>query len=172
MLLPGYIADALWYRKLAHAQSCFLNADAQKEWSNTVQFIVYVLPEITVLAIYPYIWYRQKKRKKLRAPKVAPSDISNAIGAVTAASDIVSRDPGETNHSTGGENIRGRKPSSNAFTVLTLLTASVFLTWTPQTMYYSILSLVAIESATTFEVTNILFNVQPILNPILFTAAL
>lgn len=144
-----------------------------------MQFIVYVMPEVLILAVYPYIWYKQRSRKKMRTNKVGPKSFKNLFIAHTAATAVtnsidipLAHNVVPQNHSLPKNESLPKKTSSNAFAVLTLLTCSIFVTWTPQTIYVTVLSFIPIDYPTLFEVTNVFYAVQPILDPILFTAAL
>lgn len=66
ILLPGFVLDAMYYRTPSSSGSCYLNTDAQQGWSITVQFVIYIVPEVIMLVAYPFIWYGRRVRKKLR----------------------------------------------------------------------------------------------------------
>lgn len=64
------------------------------------------------------------------------------------------------------------KNKSHAFTVLTLLTFSVFITWTPQNIYFTVGAFIPLDYPVMLQITTTLYALQPALDPLFFIVAL
>ena len=56
-ILPGFVMDTMYYREdPLTTGGCYLNIPVQFTWAVTVQFLVYDLPPVLMIAAYPIIW--------------------------------------------------------------------------------------------------------------------
>lgn len=83
LILPGYLLDALYYREPLVIHPCRLNAEAQWAWAAVMQFLVFDLCELVMLAAYPVVWYKRCHQRRRR--QVGPSTGSAAMAAAKAA---------------------------------------------------------------------------------------
>lgn len=58
---------------------------------------------------------------------------------------------------------------SHGMMLLTLLTANVFLFWTPMQIYLLVATFADVYTSTVFSILGVLYNIQAILDPILLT---
>lgn len=183
LLLPGILVDGLKFRGPADNIHCLLNTDVsqQKDWNTAIQVILYIAPVFIVVLSYPFIWWKRRKWQLLRISSHKPltdGDIPinkvascEQMGTVEPVSfvlqdkDVVSVEPAEKMA------IRPVRPS-NSFIVLSLLTASVSICWTPLVVFYTIYLFASINLKQLYNVAHILFGLQPVLDPILFSVAL
>lgn len=126
-----------------------------------VQILTYVVPLLVVVLAYPYIAYKRYSRTKKRRIAVAIQQLharSPAVGPTARRSTASGARPNRI------------ETMDHAFLVLTLLTASSVVCWTPVTIAFLLDR--AEFTAVHFKISIFLFAFQPALDPILFTAAL
>ncbi|OQV11952.1 hypothetical protein BV898_13747 [Hypsibius exemplaris] len=185
IILPGYILDAMYYRSTAIGASCGLNAMAQWEWSVAIQFTVYNMGLYLMWISYPIIWYKRRQRQRNQiVPSRQPAQSSQGTGARSVRSVRTNQDATdndtvddeeETAKTTRSGNQSGplaKKTSSKAFTILTVLTISVTVCWTPILCYYTITLWMPVNNPILLEVGTVLFALQSVLDPVLFIIAL
>ena len=153
--------DAMWYRYPLYEHTCDLNTDKQPDWSLAVQIVVFDMTLVVMLLGYLIIWWRfSKRRRQLRPTKMPEAER-------TDNSDLINRIYDDLHWRS---NVNGRR--GNGFTIITFLTISVTITWVPLLSY----SLATLFTDTTDElwdsVGNLLFELQSVIDPILFVATL
>ncbi|XP_055329925.1 alpha-2A adrenergic receptor-like [Paramacrobiotus metropolitanus] len=159
LVVPILLMDALLYRQPETLVGCDFNYQMLpvQIWSYIYQAVTY-LTLFLVLAQYPTVLYiRRKRNRTLR--QVGPAG-SKKIGdqrQPVAASSTPS-------------NNQNTKPESNAFLLLTLLTGSVFIFWTPTAIVTPLVAMDVDQVALgwVFE----LMEVQAIVDPIIFVLSL
>ncbi|XP_055329083.1 mu-type opioid receptor-like [Paramacrobiotus metropolitanus] len=151
-LLPGIIVDGVWYH-VATGSNCMLNnaIPAQRNWNMAAQVIVYTLPIFVVILAYPLIWYKRQRQRRLR-----PTE------------SIISQKEPTSLPSDKDE----RRQHSHSFKVLTLLTISVLVCWTPLTVYYDLLVFGEVDVGGLYEGGWVLWEIEPVFDPLLFAVAL
>lgn len=138
-------------------------------YSAYVRVLIFAMPETIILTAYPVIYYLRRKRALARAHRVAP-----------AASGVQSQgrsNGGSVESIRTGKNAVGNKKKSlgnrsYAFTILTLLTCSVFICWTPVNVCFMISTFRPVPYPALFQTVLTLFGVHPVLDPLLFTIAM
>ncbi|OQV24622.1 hypothetical protein BV898_01681 [Hypsibius exemplaris] len=194
--LPGFILDLLYYRLPLVTHVCFLNYNAQPEWSLAAQLLCYDIFLFVVLFAYPIIWWKRHQRNKAMAPKrIQVSVITKKVGPVPATTRSVTRtttDEGRSATRTDGETATvveedsggddpeegprdrsklkagGARPKSKAFLILTMLTLSLLVCWTPMMTFYTITNWVVVHGDEFLEVSLALFAIQSLVDPLLF----
>ncbi|XP_055347687.1 fMet-Leu-Phe receptor-like [Paramacrobiotus metropolitanus] len=151
ILLPGMIPDATYYRLLMDRDVCRVNSAGQVDWSITSHFLAYGLAEFIIVIAYPFIVYAHCRRKKTTGTS-APT--TRALPSATAAGQLPSQN---------------KTRSSKRLHILTLLTVSVFICWTPGSVVYSILPFRNIDIPL---FADLLFAFQAALDPVLFMVTL
>ncbi|XP_055353924.1 5-hydroxytryptamine receptor 1D-like [Paramacrobiotus metropolitanus] len=151
IILPGVILNARVYRLPIETAGCVINTNAMPVWNTVVQFGVFIVPNIFVMLAYPYILWMRRRRRLVR---ITNRHVSILQPSTTTA---VSKSTKE----------------SRAFIVLTVMTASVTVSWTPLNAYYGMGCFMDVSQLwLTFEITQGLFILQPALDPIFFAVTL
>lgn len=65
-----------------------------------------------------------------------------------------------------------RVRSSRAFTVLTMLTCGVLVSWTPLNVYYALVMFISLDNPLMLQIANILNSSQNVLDPVFFILSL
>ena len=191
-LLPGYILDAAYYRSdPLSTGGCYLNIPAQWNWAAVVQFLTYDMGLIQMWLAYPMIWWR--RRRILRVGQMPMEmEISGGAPAIVVGPCGEPVGPGTPQEQNGSlvtvSSRRGFRPgrpqlfgaggkraSSRGFFILTLLTISVTVSWTPVNALYTVMLWVDLDDALAvwlLEIAAVLFVLQMALDPIFFVCAL
>ncbi|XP_055334969.1 gastrin/cholecystokinin type B receptor-like [Paramacrobiotus metropolitanus] len=122
VIVPGLTMEGLYFRTPGNNFLCtFSTGDARMEaWSVTVTVVLSIVPEVTILCFYPFAVGKrvQRSRKVREMTIVAPS--VHGTGKLATDDDAAGT-------------VRAAKRS---FTVLTLLTVSATVCWTPTNVYF------------------------------------
>jgi 7 transmembrane receptor (rhodopsin family) len=185
IILPGFILDALYYRSPLIVNPCFLNAMVQWDWSVAIQFTVYNMGLYLMWLSYPIIWFKRRQRQKIGPNSTnATSRVTSRVSAANTATpsvraaQSVDEDLEEGTMKEEGVVVKSgnaapqRQRSSHAFTILTVLTISVTICWTPILCYYTITLWIPIGSPLLLEIGTVLFALQSVMDPVLFVIAL
>ncbi|XP_055355125.1 5-hydroxytryptamine receptor 1D-like [Paramacrobiotus metropolitanus] len=173
--LPGLLLDEWLYRRPINVYGCQVNLDtvwSQKIWLQFLQ-IQGAMCEALLLLVYPYIRFKKRQRDKL-----ANARQNSRMGSENRSREhmqLVAKNHSGECHSDGSMAATASKSSqsSYAFLLLTLLTFSLFLLWTPNIAYFLLLSVADIPyDPVVANVVILLFNVQIILDPVLFFLAM
>ncbi|XP_055347138.1 G-protein coupled receptor 84-like [Paramacrobiotus metropolitanus] len=163
-VLPLVIIDAVWYKGNVAEKGCFLNGDVYRVYSIVAAIITQDLPVVFVVGAYPFLLCKQFKRKK-GALKIV--DVVSRAGAT----EMVNRNTSQLVIVTSKPPTQGK--ASRPFLVLTLLTISVFIFWTPDQTLWTVNSFMAINDQPGLRnATMVLFALQAVLDPILFILSL
>ncbi|XP_055348845.1 probable G-protein coupled receptor No18 [Paramacrobiotus metropolitanus] len=153
-LLPGIITYIVKYQKPVEVYGCsiLLADEALLGFRYFNQLYLFDLVNVFIPAVYPYLWYRRRK--------IHPGESG------------VSSDKPSVEVSTGASR-RRMKGQARAFAVLTMLTASITICWTPAATLFTLSMFMDVSGwGLAFQVVRGLFAVQPVLDPILFTLTL
>lgn len=140
-----------------------------------VQLLTFLVPLLVVILAYPYIVYKLCKRTRRRIAALKAVVPKRGNQSHESCSDR-SRPIETITHSTSEVVVKTRlkwarsQVFDHAFVVLTLLTASVLICWTPITLTF--LTDQVDLRAWHFKVVASLFAFQPALDPLLFAAGL
>ncbi|XP_055354503.1 uncharacterized protein LOC129600126 [Paramacrobiotus metropolitanus] len=155
--LPTFIQDErLRPAKMEHF--CFFNTDRRPFWGRALNFLVYQFNEILIIIAYPVtvlLYWR-----KLRAAKME---------------DMRRIKKEHYHYQQTAATIRRETRIKYALIVLTTVTCSVVLFWTPLVGYGLLKPLLRLNSAAAFrfqETVLAIYTVQPATDPILLTFAL
>ncbi|XP_055349157.1 5-hydroxytryptamine receptor 1D-like [Paramacrobiotus metropolitanus] len=158
--LPGIVIDARYFRLAFDKNRCILNGSAQPVWNNIVQFVLYVGPVCIILITYPYVFVRERQRRPIRfSVSVRSARVAKPTPDVSAGKTAV-----VPAMSSAGRNY--------AFTVMTLLTASILICWVPNVTYYTVTGFTGTHNHSTLLAVTLLFALQSVMDPILFVLAL
>lgn len=165
ILLPEYLPQMLNMRTPLQEYGCL----SQYYPSLAPEFGINVLAWSVVIGGYPYIVFKQHRRK-LRRKTLFPG--RKVIGQLPSS---VIQDDAQGLGQDGVNKLSGNPQSvdrgSNAFTVLTLLTCSNLVFWTPAVVVFVVNAFKPVPYPDLFEVILTLFALQPVADPILFTVA-
>lgn len=177
LCLPGVVLDAVYYRLPVESNGCYLNTDAQRTWSLVVLFVVFDFPILFISLACPFLLCRQRNFRRIAVGKHSGVDtVSVAVELRT----IITR-PARVNGATNVGNLvlpnlpskhSASKERSRSMLILTALTISILVCYTPQQIFYTILSFVQMDVPLAYTVTAMLFTLQAVLDPILFVCTL
>ncbi|OWA54311.1 hypothetical protein BV898_18719 [Hypsibius exemplaris] len=194
--LAVLIPDALYYRRPELIYGCSLNRLVQMPLLTAHQIVVYDLPGALMIVAYPFICYKQWRRKRAVNPK-SRREAVQIVGQALNASQGQRRNPstvaikltnrstqmashtvsqGQASSGTGSNSRQVPAPRirrrSNGFLLLTLVTLSMIVVWLPTLVYYTVIMFVTINSWPTLEqgVLVMLF-LEAVVDPLLFTMA-
>lgn len=149
-----------------------MNLSANKTYSVTVQFILFVLPNFSILVAYPIIFRKQSGYRR----RIVGRNIINFHKSVNVQA---RPNRGDSAPETGEAIVdiirlaRSVRRTNRGFAVLTLLTASVLICWTPLTIFYTVSCFVgSIQTLSSFQMAGLLFLLEAIADPILFSLAI
>ncbi|XP_055337901.1 probable G-protein coupled receptor No18 [Paramacrobiotus metropolitanus] len=197
LTLPGILRDALVFRRPLEHFGCQVNVDtavaSQRYWLLFLQ-VQATACEAVVMVSYWLIWYTRRQRRKIRPRRSVWSHSSRDTGnvelettpsgnekAVADGSTLPPKKmscPVSNGPSSPGRTLQERKASASGgpsgFCLMTLLTGSLFVCWTPNIVYFLIISFVGdgIYDLMMANAVTVLFNVQTLMDPFLFTLAL
>ncbi|XP_055353080.1 octopamine receptor beta-2R-like [Paramacrobiotus metropolitanus] len=161
--LPGVVLDALYYRQ-PPADGCSMN-DVQVEWINTAQFLVYDMPVLFIVFAYPFLLLKQLQRNRKSLERRGTLMVSHAPSRMSPSN-------GQDGHHAPLQRRKSvfSKETTRAFLVLTVVTASVFICWTPSQIWWTIkLANSRIQLPDIFyKVTSALYGLQAVIDPLLF----
>ncbi|XP_055349535.1 cannabinoid receptor type 1B-like [Paramacrobiotus metropolitanus] len=171
-LLPGLLVDAT-IRNTADNVNCLMTTEGhplQEKWSMAIEFLLYILPVFIILFAYPVICWKRHQRHKARM--VIRPRLNTGEGAVVPSLAKASRRDSSDGISTADNSPQQRTSTSKSFTVLTLLTVAVVICWTPLVSFFTISLFAKRYIAELYEVGQILWALEPALDPVLFSIAL
>ncbi|OQV20543.1 hypothetical protein BV898_05587 [Hypsibius exemplaris] len=173
MVLPGFILDILYYRTDPLKNGCSLNIEAQWMWSAVTQFLLYNMGLQVMWLAYPIIWYKRRLVQKV-APTTAAIETARSETDKRRSSVEQERSARETTVGRSGVPRPRQKRSSKAFTVLTVLTISVTVCWTPIHVLYTLMLWWPFDriGPLLLDIAVVLFSLQSVLDPILFVCTL
>ncbi|XP_055355483.1 mu-type opioid receptor-like [Paramacrobiotus metropolitanus] len=170
-LLPGplLILDGLFYHRTLEASlGCVPHImGTQLVYAQVLEVLVYVLPVIVIVVCYPFLcWKRNKYRVRqlqLAVNQVPMSDmkkvLENTYNSMLTGNSLVAPCKAERDHSYG-------------FAVLTAMTVSIVVCWTPSKVYGMIQTFGHVELTGLSHVGDVLYALQAILDPLLFACSL
>lgn len=168
-------------KMVAIKSEALTNCRAQYSLSIPMQFFMYVGAILTILLAYPFILFKRKEREKERRARVAPFAASTrktvpsrsevilggGINSFPQGSKEIPDDPAALQST-----VRKANSRTYGFAVMTLLTCSAMVCWTPATVIFLVNSFSIIPYPKIFQTALTLFSMQPVLDPVLFTIAL
>ncbi|XP_055347764.1 melatonin receptor type 1B-like [Paramacrobiotus metropolitanus] len=171
LILPGIITDALYYRKPVESFGCQVNNAAQAVWAMTMHWVLYVLPTPFILASFPYVIIKQMRHKRLVHSRLLPTDAGgNEKRPSRTATENRNMHHADSVNAASTENKEQKR--SKGMLIFALLTASIFFTWTPGRVYFTIKLYTSIDNNLAFQICYVLFACQSALDPLLFIVAL
>lgn len=133
---------------------------------------------IFIISAWPLLLFLRKRRQKMTVGLVshAMSKTSAAATQKQHKSPHSSALADTRRHSEMEVDVKRKPPStskrSSAFIVLTSLTFSVIVCWSPTTIYFTIICFVWIDTPILFQTGMVLHAIQAALDPIFFTITL
>ncbi|OQV17555.1 hypothetical protein BV898_08326 [Hypsibius exemplaris] len=165
--LPGFIADALYYRLPEERHGCFLNKGPQPGWAYTHQFMVFSLPVMLVGLAYPVICCKTWKRSvsgrsiqplSVRGETTEGDGMAVPVAAVHSVPSV-------------GQSVAQRQ--SRSFWVLTIVTVSMLILWLPSIVFYTAMMFQDVSGwVGVSEAATVLLFLESVTDPIMFTLAL
>ncbi|XP_055352478.1 proteinase-activated receptor 3-like [Paramacrobiotus metropolitanus] len=185
VMMPGFVNDHLYYRKDVTINGCFINLEAQPTWNVTMIFLLFIVPLCVMVVAFPFIFYKHRVRQnELRRLRPSPNSNTNtatlqkAISKAAVTSENITLKEPQTAEQTEGKAIDTRKSetskaNSQPILILTLLTLSATICWTPNFIVYTYYTFVPFpDDLTIFSVVTFLYSIQLLMDPILFIVAL
>ena len=135
--------------------------------------VVYNLSLVIIVAAYPVTLF---KNYKMVRPGRAIDASQRTAGTLpdTNPTNVVGPSTGSANHSRSIPALPANqlRVYSQGFKVLTMLTVSAVVCWTPISLYYSIGLFLPMNVPAAWQVFSFLFSLQSTLDPIWFAAGL
>ncbi|XP_055351074.1 alpha-2B adrenergic receptor-like [Paramacrobiotus metropolitanus] len=160
MGVPGIVLHA--YNTPDYPDNCQLStAPAVSQWLLTIQIIIYDIPNVLMLAFYPFLVWKRQQRNRIRQQRKAPTNTS--INAIAQPSSVgTTAAPSDKKTGRSSENYKG-------FILLTFLTAGVMLCWTPCNVIYTAGGFIDVSTWTlSTQISLFLFDLLPVVDPIMF----
>ncbi|XP_055352479.1 5-hydroxytryptamine receptor 1D-like [Paramacrobiotus metropolitanus] len=183
VMMPGFIADILYYRQNVSSNGCFFDIAAQPTWNLIMIVLLFVTPLVVMVVSYPFIYYKYRVRRhelqRLRPLPLSqltiPSKITNNDSQLPQHS--LERKPTGTQHSQGASKsaikLEIAKSNSQTMLILTMLTTSATICWTPNIVVFMVYTFIPFpEDLTVFSVVAFIFSVQLLMDPVLFVISL
>ncbi|XP_055348114.1 alpha-2B adrenergic receptor-like [Paramacrobiotus metropolitanus] len=185
LIVPGLVMDGLWYRQPLEKLGCQVNMETQTAWSGAVHWLIYNIAEIFVVGAYPFIWYFRKKSRKVTnlsdsKPSSKPSDEANTtlprVDTIISLETMAPPAPPKPRSDRARAysmtiTIIKQKENTHAFTMLTFLTCSVALCWTPIMVFYGLAPYMGFPPVF-YPLARGIYALQAVADPIVFTLAL
>ena len=169
-LLPLILQDALYYRKKLYFNPCFINAQAQKALASAVQIFVFDSVLVVMLLSYPIIFNAHRKRMRQRQPN-APASQKTEPQLQQQGQGRVAPEPNLLGQLQNAHNSRSPRNGSHGFRLLTMLTVSVTICWTPMLCYYTTIPWITVKYPWWERIGFVLFAMEAIIDPVVFVAA-
>lgn len=161
--LPMIILDSLYYRLPLVTNGCQLNSAKLDIPLKIGHALIYEVILVFMVVSYPLLWWKLRARQKIRVGKA-----NGRLVIVTERHGVVGALNGRGNAGTSPS----AGHSKQTFVLLTLLTCSVLVCWTPTIVMFSLRNWFQADTTTVRKVTNVIFTMEPTIDPILFTLAL
>ena len=175
VVAPGLALDALYYRLPEVAAGCFLDARFQRTWSFVTQVLFFFLPHLVMLFALPIFCCAQAVRRRQQRGKYHRNVIQPVATPKTPHHHVA---PPADVPDPMANLIRpvadlGQKDHACRCSLLTVLTISITVCWTPIEVYYALgLIMTDFDVGLYYEGATMLFSFQATLDPILFTLSL
>ncbi|XP_055334060.1 alpha-2B adrenergic receptor-like [Paramacrobiotus metropolitanus] len=170
--LPGLIMDATLYRLPIEITGCIINTNEMPVWSIMLQLIIFALPNLCIILAYPYLVSMRLRQRKVRAANRSPATTKFGGSVHFKANRYYHREASASASVTVTNNKapeRSQRRDNRAFAIFTALTVSITACWTPLDTYYTISCFMDLSTyVKTLEFCEILFVLQPALDPIFF----
>lgn len=137
-----------------------------------LQLSIYLVAWGIVVGAYPFVVYRHCQAKGTRELNISLEVSSTGRSPMRQDNGEEQSDLSRSSPVRVAVSYRFKKESAHTFMVLTLLTSSTLIFWTPGVFTYTINSIAPISDPVLFEVVLIIFTMQSILDPLLFTLAI
>ena len=129
---------------------------------------MYNLVVVFMVATYPIIWFKRQSR---RTTHVKPVPVSSTRGS-DVTEPLAYQRPLASSTSNSVVLVPFKKRPTRGFAVLTVLTTSVTICWTPLLVYYTIALFRPVDDHVYFQVATVMYAVEAVLDPIWFMVAL
>ncbi|XP_055348564.1 probable G-protein coupled receptor No18 [Paramacrobiotus metropolitanus] len=172
--LPLVVLDLKYHHLSDERYGCMLNTAAQNVYTTVVAIVSTDVPIVVVVGAYPFLWYKHLKRKKIGTAKPSRVEVHQTVGAATGVVSAI-EPPAVVPNVLKRKSAFRRIEASSArpFVVLTLLTVSVLVCWTPDQVMWTMSCFNAANDAPGLRyTTSVLFTLQAALDPILFALSL
>ncbi|XP_055344230.1 N-arachidonyl glycine receptor-like [Paramacrobiotus metropolitanus] len=166
--LPYVVLDVVWHRTPA-PYHCALNEAAQPVTARAFELVMIDLTVVIIWAAYPLLfwklWQRLRKKAKIAIP-------STRMVNVTVRTD--GSDPNNFGDGVYAQRrMSRRKETSKSISMLSMLTVSTSVCYTPFHAFFFALAWTAIQpSFLWFNVASMLYIIQPLLDPVFFIIGL
>ncbi|GAV06249.1 hypothetical protein RvY_16269 [Ramazzottius varieornatus] len=172
--LPGLIADALYYR-MPTEYGCFINPMAQLASTTAMEWCLFKIPVLLIICSYPYIAYKSLKARNTVSNQANATSLT--VGRLRRATNDPTGAPAESSKQVSEtapdvQRKKGRRNRRGGFVLLTLMTLTMMVFWTPSLVYYTVISYMRVNWPVVEQAANILLLLETIADPICFTLAL
>lgn len=169
IILPDFVPKTARMRTPMEIHGC----RPQYKMSIVLQFMVYIGAIFIITAAYPLILFKHKQRQRALALRVAPAlSAFPAQRKIPPAVKHLSHETLTRSSQVPDMNKPAREHRSHGFTVLTLLTCSAIICWTPPAVTFIVSSYKPLPYPMMFQIVLTLLSIQPVMDPILFAIAL
>lgn len=166
LLLPPIIMDSLYFRLPLETSGCGINLQAQSTCMTIMQLLVSDGPEVFILVSYPFILYKARSYRRIRLPLMTAQSerIKNAAERMAVANS-------ERNSKAAVNFVEGRRHTSRALILVTLLTGSIIICWTPVWIDFTLPLFTNFNHPVFSTVALALYGLQNTMDAIVFTIA-
>ncbi|GAV06824.1 hypothetical protein RvY_16745 [Ramazzottius varieornatus] len=177
LVLPGLVLDAAYYRLPEETNGCQVNTDVNKWWWIAIQFLLFNIPEAVILTVYLVVCYRTIKR---RQSAVQPVQRASRLAGMARSTHghPTSTGPHHSAHNGAAPCSRyvcwrlwGRR-SEHGFLMLTLMTLTILVCYTPGNVYFTILVINGVSVNSLALPAAIMYELNAVLDPLWFVLAL
>lgn len=166
VILPGFIPQMQELKMPLEDAGCIL----QYQPSLQVEFLIFASAELVMLLAFPIIFYKPIRRLKVQ--QETGGNFSGNTGGTAANGPVgISGPPDQSTQSTMKRR-RSPNDTSHSFMVLALLTCNVFICWTPATVTFIVSTSLSVQFPTVFQVVLTVYDMVPVLDPILLAVAM
>lgn len=152
--MPQFVLNVLKMRRPLEVYGCRMRLSTQ-------QFLmIAMIPWAIIIGGYPFIIY-QRRRLRISRKRVLP------ISVLLQGTDVATTGLAETGRARASAN-----RDSRSSTILTLLTCSTLVFWSPVAISHSIASFATYSFPIVTQISVAMFSMQAIVDPILFSIAL
>ena len=157
--VPGVLVEVAYSRLDLEKFGCSFDGKPIESWQKTVMIIIYDMPIFLMGAVYPFLWYKQKKINAAVSAHLHQS----RKGSHIEMDHISTSGPRKY----GSEHGERKSSSRKSFVVLTALTMSEIICWSPLHGYYTAVTFFRVENNLFRNIAEVMFSLQAVFDPIL-----
>ncbi|OQV25513.1 hypothetical protein BV898_00453 [Hypsibius exemplaris] len=171
---PEMILDTLYYRQPVASYGCFINVGVLGTYDFLAEILFFNLPHLVIVLAWPIVYVAKVRRERKHLLLIRKNAVEpvHTPGSGIPNSRTVRPELTNAPATVPAIPIRIRKQKSHGFFLLTLLTVSVIICWTPIDVYYLLRNQNDSFNVPLYlQMGEILFSLQTTLDPVIFAYA-